>query len=237
MIAVANNGSWQSVTVSIVGAAVDTDTHDITVAAALDGIRYGCWKNPVGKVRDRYEKAYKKAVEDGSPDPARAAKKGADSLKKKLPAITFSGLFKKRCDAGMLAHSGLICVDIDACSDLAALRDKLKSDPYIAAAFISPTGSGLKALVRTWADVTLHERSFLAARRHFKEAHSIEIDSCKDLSRLCFVSHDPEIFVRHGDAEILEPAAGTLSAVRFNQRMLRYRLSGIERIEAEAEAR
>jgi hypothetical protein len=32
-------------------------------------------------------------------------------------------------------------------------------------------------------------------------------------------------------------AAGVLKAVRFNQRMLRYRLSDILRIEAEAEAR
>jgi hypothetical protein len=32
-------------------------------------------------------------------------------------------------------------------------------------------------------------------------------------------------------------AAGVLKAVRFNQRMLRYRLSDVERIEAEAEVR
>ena len=45
----------------------------------------------------------------------------------------------------------------------------------------------------------------MAAGKHFKKTHSVEIDNCKDLSRLCFVSHDPDIFVRNGDTELLEP--------------------------------
>ena len=199
------NGNWQEATVSIVGSAADTATRDITVGEALNRIRDGCWKNLTSRVKDKYDKAYNTAREDGRPDPAKAAKKAVDSLKRKLPAITFSGQFERRHDSGLLVHSGLLCADIDACDDLAALRGSLRDDPYIAAVFISPTGSGLKVLVRIQADATLQERSFLAASKHFKKTHSVEIDNCKDLSRLCFVSHDPDIFVRNGDTELLEP--------------------------------
>ena len=88
------------------------------------------------------------------------------------------------------------------------MRAKLANDPYIQAAFISPTGTGCKALVRIPADASTHAGSFAAARKHFKEAHGITIDeSCKNLSRLCYVAHDPDAFIRGEDAKLLEPAA------------------------------
>ena len=38
--------------------------------------------------------------------------------------------------------------------------------------------------------------------------HGVDIDDdCKDLARLCFVSDDPDIFIRTGPVEILEPDA------------------------------
>ena len=43
-------------------------------------------------------------------------------------------------------------------------------------------------------------------RKHFKEAHGIAIDeACKNLSRLCYVAHDPDAFIRSEDAKLLEP--------------------------------
>ena len=92
------NGNWQEATVSIVGSAADTATRDITVGEALNRIRDGCWKNLTSRVKDKYDKAYNTAREDGRPDPAKAAKKAVDSLKRKLPAITFSGQFERRHD-------------------------------------------------------------------------------------------------------------------------------------------
>ena len=36
-----------------------------------------------------------------------------NELKKQLPAICFSGTFKKRNDSSLTEHSGLICLDFD----------------------------------------------------------------------------------------------------------------------------
>ena len=43
-------------------------------------------------------------------------------------------------------------------------------------------------------------------RQHFKEAYDVKIDeSCKDLSRLCLVAHDPDAYIRSADAWLIEP--------------------------------
>ena len=77
------------------------------------------------------------------------------------------------------------------------LREKLKSDPFVLTAFVSPTGRGLKVWVRILPDTSLHYASFLAAKTHFKEVHGVDIDGdCKDLARLCFVSNDADIFIQ-----------------------------------------
>lgn len=34
-------------------------------------------------------------------------------LKSKLPAITPSGIFSRRCNDGLIRHGGFICIDID----------------------------------------------------------------------------------------------------------------------------
>ena len=95
---------------------------------------------------------------------------------------------------------------MDKVDDPASLRERLESDRFVLTAFISPSGRGLKVWVRILPDTNLHYASFLAAKRHFKEVHLVDIDEdCKDLARLCFVSDDPDMLIRTGSVEILEP--------------------------------
>ena len=43
-------------------------------------------------------------------------------------------------------------------------------------------------------------------RKRFREAHGIAIDeSCKNVSRLCYVGDDPDAFIRSEDARLLDP--------------------------------
>ena len=200
----ANNGDWQNAQVSIVSSVTGTKAHDIAVSEVLQGIRDGRWSNPVSHIRDKHASAYNEAIVEGNPDPAAFAKKAVGPLKKKLPAVTFRGVQATR-NGSLLTHSGILCIDIDDHSDCEALREKLKGDPHVLTAFISPTGAGLKVLMRILPDSGAHDLSFRAAKRHFKTRYALDIDNCPDLSRLCFVSHDPEIFIRSGSAEILEP--------------------------------
>jgi putative DNA primase/helicase len=107
-----------------------------------------------------------------------------------------------RCEAGIIEHSSLLCLDID--NNLKG--EKVNSSPHVQFSFRSPTGTGLKVGIRIRPDPARHGRSFLAAQKYFKEHFGIEIDkACRDCSRLCFISEDPDLFIREDDAEILEP--------------------------------
>ena len=60
-----------------------------------------------------------KRIEDGSSkELVKEIRKTKDkeernNLKKRLPAICFSGKFNKRNDSSLIEHSGLICLDFD----------------------------------------------------------------------------------------------------------------------------
>ena len=84
------------------------------------------------------------------------------------------------------------------------MRDRLAKDPHVLFCFLSPTGSGLKVGFRVPADDQRHSDSFAAVAAHVKEVYDEEIDqACKNLSRLCFVSHDPDLYV-NWDAEEMQ---------------------------------
>ena len=109
-------------------------------------------------------------------------------LKRKLPAIIWSGTFSRRAASGLIHHSGLICADIDKVPDrLKEIVITAWNDPHVVAAFVSPTGTGLKIIFRT--------ESFDSVREHVASHYQATVDeAAKDVARLCFVSHDPEAF-------------------------------------------
>lgn len=159
-----------------------------TVRQYLDDIKNGRWEIEIDLIRN--------ALLGEEPDEA-------DRQKKQLPGITWSGTFAQRAKAGLLAHSGLICADIDDAEEwdaIASLRRRIEADPVVAAVFRSPSGLGLKVLVRADPvpkDQEEHGKLFDALQAHFFEHHCVPIDAaCRDVSRLCFASHDPQLFVR-----------------------------------------
>jgi VirE N-terminal domain len=116
-----------------------------------------------------------------------------DAEKKRLRAFTVSGTAKNRKEPG--EHSNLLQVDLDKLGDgLPALRERLKLDPHVAFGFVSPGGHGLKLGVRI--DGTRHDESFRAAAEFFRAKYEVKIDpACKDRLHLCFVSHDPDLWI------------------------------------------
>jgi hypothetical protein len=75
------------------------------------------------------------------------------------------------------------------------LKKVLQADPYILILFNSAS-SGLKAIVPISGPK--HSESFEALRKYFKNKYNIKIDpKCKDIGRLCFLSHDPDIWINH----------------------------------------
>ncbi|MHB8524482.1 MAG: BT4734/BF3469 family protein [Limisphaerales bacterium] len=166
------------------------DARDCDLGAILDAIRDGKYAAQICNARQRFE-AWRAVC------PTLDCKKSSEAqayerFKKTLPAFCVSGTAKSRTEP--LEHSGLLQVDCDKLNGTAdALREKLKGDPYVAFGFISPSGDGLKLGLAI--DGTRHLESFEAARRYFRSQYGVEIDpAVKDRLRLCFVSHDPDLW-------------------------------------------
>jgi len=112
----------------------------------------------------------------------------------KIPAVTISGTFKANVsNANLTQHSGLICIDFDAVEDVAQLKRELEKDPYTFAALLSVSGNGLAALVRI--DPEQHLAAFEGLKAYYFKNYGQLIDaSCKNVSRLRFLSYDPLLF-------------------------------------------
>ena len=131
----------------------------------------------------------------------------ADEAKRRLPAVMWSGRFSKRCNAALLEHSGLLCADVDkiGVTEAGELRQAMQDDPHVVAAFISPSGTGLKVVFKVSANASQHSASFALVRRYAKACYGLAIDeACKDVARLCYVGWDPGAFIK--DAEELTAA-------------------------------
>ena len=85
------------------------------------------------------------------------------------------------------------------------IRKKLEASPHVFAFFLSPTGNGLKVVFRV---PPMHQNTrevFAQWQKHVRDLTGIQIDeNGKDLSRLCFMSYDPELY-HNPDATELEP--------------------------------
>lgn len=118
-----------------------------------------------------------------------------DKYKKQLPGVCFNGTFSHRANKNILEPSGLMIVDFDKFPDLETLnqtKQQLINLPYIFSVFISPSGSGLKALVKIPKDADNFKGYFNA---FMAEIDSPYFDkSTKDISRFCYESYDPELY-------------------------------------------
>lgn len=126
-----------------------------------------------------------------------------DELKKRLPAVTISGLFNEsRRKENIINHSGLIQIDLDNLENISLIKNSLIKDDYSFAVFESPSGKGLKVLVKIPPEINLHEKHFLELEKYYLIVFQLIIDkSCKDISRLMFLCSDKNIFINKNSKE------------------------------------
>lgn len=118
-----------------------------------------------------------------------------DAAKGQLPAVTWSGTFSKRKAANIMHYSQLICLDVDKLEFAADLKRQIIKDEFVKLLFISPSGHGLKIIVHTTGTPQSHKDYFNALKNYFETKYKIEVDpSGKDVSRLCFLCHDADLF-------------------------------------------
>jgi len=181
-------------TISMIPYGKATDTTPIDLNQALKDIGSNRWAKEVARIREVYDA-------NGGGEDGKAA---TAPLKLRLPGFLFSGTFKQRADDQLIQHSGLLCCDLD---HLGAAVDNIKeqvcADPHVLAAFRSPTGTGLKVVLKVDPTKDHKKESFIAAEQFMMERFGLEIDgACDNVSRICYVSHDPEIFIAD-DAEVI----------------------------------
>ena len=115
-------------------------------------------------------------------------------LKSRLPAITPSGIFSVRRIDGLIQHSGIICIDIDAkdnpaISDFNALKAINSDMDGLYYAGLSASGNGLFLLFRI-AYPDKHIEHFRALVSDLKQRNIMADTSCSDVCRIRFASYD-----------------------------------------------
>ena len=120
---------------------------------------------------------------------------GRKEKKLELPVVCFSGEFSSRADDALFEHSGFIVLDFDHV-DVDATKRSLATDDYIYSCWTSPSGHGVKALVKI-THPERHRDHFRALVKYFERQHGLEVDdSGINESRACFESYDPDIIIK-----------------------------------------
>ena len=114
-----------------------------------------------------------------------------------LPGVTFGGVFMQRKAEKLSIHSGRCVIDIDNC-DVGFVMAGLSQLPQTEIAFVSPSAEGVKAVCRVDPvpkDAAEHKIAWAACRDVLEDLlGAVEVDaSGSDVSRLCFLAHDPQL--------------------------------------------
>lgn len=121
-------------------------------------------------------------------------------LKRQLPLVTVSGLFRPtRKVEHLVAHSGLICLDIDGKDnpniDIEEMRAILQERSDVAYASLSAGGKGMFAILPI-AYPHQHLAQFMALEDEFLQLYGIRLDrACKDVTRLRAASYDDRAYI------------------------------------------
>ena len=118
-----------------------------------------------------------------------------------LPYVTLSGVFSYCSDACLVSHSGLLCIDLDGVEDVEGLKQLLTADGHFFTplAFRSPSGNGVKWVIVIDLQKADHKTWFHAVRNYLLANYALtgkQVDSqCQNVSRACFLCHDPQAYV------------------------------------------
>jgi hypothetical protein len=152
------------------------------------------------KVIDRIKNGTSKALIE-------SIRNGNKENKTKLPCILFAGTFTERNSNSLKQHSGLMIIDFDKYPNNKIMMqhlDLLKQNKHFVLLFISPSGDGIKGVVKVPNDLTkqTHPKFFKEFQNIFQYDYFDMQNS--NVDRVCFESFDPNIYINL-EAEIFNP--------------------------------
>jgi len=153
---------------------------DTSVLKILDAIKKGVYKKNIANIRIESDKGER------------------NKLKSLLPYVTFSGTFSSRSNANLRKTSGLACLDFDNVPNLEELRTEINQDPYTFSSFTSPSGDGLKVLVKIPSvdNNNDYQDYYVELINHYKKYYELD-EGTKDVARACYLSYDDDLFLNN----------------------------------------
>ena len=123
----------------------------------------------------------------------------ADEIKSGLIGFTSSGTFgNNRTKANIVSYSQILGLDFDdiPVEEINNLVSLINGCEYTFASFISPSGEGLKVFIKINSNAEQHATAYSQVANFYKELSGYDFDAkCKDITRLCFVSCDADLFI------------------------------------------
>jgi len=180
----------------------------ISTSQFIEAIKGDKYKNSIAKIRETSDKGER------------------NKLKTKLDYITPGGTFSKRSNKNLVKHSGFLHLDIDNLpkSDINSVKKALIASKYTHILFLSPSGNGFKVFVKipTIKDDIAYKGFYGAVMKEYNLPNNID-EKTKDISRACFMSHDPNIY-HNSQSETfttqLQPTVKTLQSKKINSELI-----------------
>jgi hypothetical protein len=122
--------------------------------------------------------------------------------KRALAGVCFNGTFLNRSATGLIELSGLMILDFDKFKtekDAIDFKFNVCQNNFVYAAFISPSALGVKVLVKIPKELNNFHLYFNALESFFDSPHFDK--SGKDISRFCFESYDPQVYINESAVE------------------------------------
>jgi hypothetical protein len=144
----------------------------------LESIKDGTYKNTIGRIRVEPDKTER------------------NKIKATLENVTFSGTFSTRGNSNLKQHSGLACLDFDDVVNLDQLTELINKDKFTFSSFVSPSGNGLKVLVKMPLidNNEDYQDYYLNIVKHYIKYHELD-QGTKDLARATYLSFDNNLFL------------------------------------------
>jgi hypothetical protein len=120
-------------------------------------------------------------------------------LKRQLPYISFCSFKDNIRSNNNFLSTQFLVFDADHVSDLAGLRRRVEAEPEVFMVFTTPSGNGLKIVVRLETPVTdssVYRNLYDSKRAEYETLFGVVLDGkVNDPARATFLSHDADLYV------------------------------------------
>ena len=118
--------------------------------------------------------------------------------KKKLPSYTATATYKgERKEVNMTNYNALCVVDLDNVEDVEKAKEDVKKLPFVLYCAKSVGGKGLFCLIRVNGSKDEYLKHWYALKDDFEGIGYKVDESCKDVSRLRFISYDEKPYINY----------------------------------------